>query len=65
MKKYIFSVFIKLLREYSNFINSDDCIGKMISKAISLNPVFIQKRFDLDKKEIISSEKIRNLSNSE
>ena len=31
----------KLLLKVSNFINSDDCIGKIISKSIRLYPVYI------------------------
>ena len=48
---YFFSVFFfKLLPKLIDFINSDDCIGKIISKSIRLYPVFIQKRFGFNKK---------------
>ena len=35
---------LKLMPEFSDFINSDDCIGKITSKSIKLFPVFIQKK---------------------
>ena len=47
----------KLLPKLSDFINSDDCIGKIASKYITLCPVFILKRFISDDKRDYSSEK--------
>ena len=47
MKIYFF---FKLLPKRRNFINSDDCIGKITPKSIRLNPVFIEKKLNLIKK---------------
>ena len=56
-----FSVFFKLHPKFKDFINSDDCIGKMISKFIRLYSVFYcNSFFNLIEKGIISSEKMRN-----
>ena len=41
-KWIFFAFFFKLLSKFRNFINSDDCIGKIQSKSIRLYPVFIQ-----------------------
>ena len=38
-----FAVLFKLLPKFSDFINSDYCIGKITSKPIRLKPVFIKK----------------------
>ena len=59
-----FAVFFKLLPKFDDFINSDDCIGKMTSKPIRNFPVFNKNFFlNLIIKEIISSEKMRNSGN--
>ena len=42
------SVFFKLLPKFSDFINSDDSLGKIISKSIRLKPVLFQKRFEVN-----------------
>ena len=34
------SFFFKLLQEFTDFINSDNCIGKIASKSIRIDPVF-------------------------
>ena len=45
-------------------VNSDDLIGKMTSKSIWLQHIFIFKKgSEVDKKQILSSEKMRNLGN--
>ena len=36
---------------------------KITSKSIRLQPVFIKKRLEVNKKQILSSEKMRNLDN--
>ena len=36
--------FFELLPKFSDFVNSNDCIGKVTSKAIWLYPVFIKKK---------------------
>ena len=38
-------------------MNYDDCIGKITSKAISIYPVFVLKRLEVDKKKGIISSK--------
>ena len=49
---------------FSDFINSYDCIGKITSNSIRLQPVFIKKKmFEVDKKQTFSSEKMRNSGN--
>ena len=63
--RFLFSVFFfKLVPKLSDFINSDDCIGKIILKYMRLKSVFFfKKRFEVNKKQILSSEKIRNSGN--
>ena len=46
-----------------NFLYTYDCIGKITSKSIRPYPVFIQNRFEVNKKGIISNEKMRNSGN--
>ena len=48
---------------FSDFVNSDDCIGKFILKPIRIYPDFIKKWFEVNEKLIFSSEKLRNLGN--
>ena len=55
-----FSFFFKLLPQFSDFVNSNHCIGKITSKCIQL---LLKKTFQVDEKQIFSSEKIRNLGN--
>ena len=47
MKNYRFfpAVFFKLPQKLSDFINSDDFIGKITSNSIRIYPVFLRKRF--------------------
>ena len=45
------------------FVNSDYCIGQISSKSIRLQPVFIQKRFEVNEKHTFSSEKMINSGN--
>ena len=42
--------FFKLLLKFSDFINSDDGIRKITSKSNRLQPVFVLKRFEANKK---------------
>ena len=44
---------LKLLPKYTDFINSDDCTGKITLKSIRIDPVCIQIFFNLLKKGII------------
>ena len=53
---FFYVVFKEILPKFSDFLNSDDCIGKITSKSITLQPVFILK-IDL-KKENIFEEKL-------
>ena len=46
-----------LFPKLSDFVNSDDCIGKITTNSIKLQPLFIQKRFKVNKKHIFSGEK--------
>ena len=55
--------FLKILLRFNGSRNSDECIGKIISKYIRIYPVFIYKK-DLNsiKERIISSEKNEKFS---
>ena len=56
----------KLLSKLSDFINSDDWIGKITSKSVRLEPVFIRKKISkLIKKQIFACEKMMNLNDFE
>ena len=60
MLGFYFRIFFQITSKIQQFINSDDCIEKIISIFVRLYPVFIQKKgLNLIKKGIISSEKIR------
>ena len=52
--------FLEIFTRSSDFVNSVDCVGKITSKSVRLQPVFIQKRFEVNKKQILSSEKMTN-----
>ena len=39
--EFFLTLFFKLVLKFSDFINSDDCIGKITSKSIRLYPVLI------------------------
>ena len=54
---FFFAVLFKLLPKISDFINSDDCIGKITSNSIRLKPVLFKKRFEVNKKQIIFCKK--------
>ena len=45
--KFFFHFFFKLLTKYSDFINFDDCNGKITSKYIQF---LFRKRFEFNKK---------------
>ena len=65
MKKSIFlSFFFEPILKFSDFINSDDCIGKIAPKSIRLQPVCIKKKCEVNKKQIVSREKMRDSGNS-
>ena len=53
----------KLLSKLSVIINSNDCIRKIISKSIRINPDFIFKKLNFIKEVTISSEKMKNEGN--
>ena len=44
MLAFFIAVFIEIPSKFSDFVNFNDCIGKIISKSIRLEPVFIQKK---------------------
>ena len=48
----IFKVYFELLPKLSDFVNSDDSIGKITSKFIGRCPVCIEKRFEDNKKKL-------------
>ena len=43
------SFFFEFLPKISNFVNTDNCIGKISSNSIWIYPVFITKKFEVDK----------------
>ena len=50
---------------FSDFVISDDCIGKITLKSIRLYPVFIKKKFEVNRKiDFFSNEKMRHSGNS-
>ena len=49
--RFFFAVsFFEILPKFIYFVNSDDFIGKITSKSIRLQPLFIKKRFKVNKK---------------
>ena len=52
-----------MLPKFRDSVNSDDCIRKITSKSIRLKLDFIEKRFEVNKKQIFSSEKMKNSGN--
>ena len=45
MRKIVFFAgFKKILPVFTEFVNSDDCIGKITSKSIKVQPAFIQNK---------------------
>ena len=63
MSGFFFAVFEEILPKFRDFVNSDDCIGKSTSKSIRLQPVLFKKRLEINKKQIFSSEKLKNSGN--
>ena len=61
--RFFFAVFSYLLPKFSNFVNADGCIGKMTSKSIRINTIFISQKIEFDKILIFSSEKMINSGN--
>ena len=54
----------ELLLKFSDFVNSDHCIGKITLNSIRLRPLFIPKKYiKLKKKQDFASEKIKNSGN--
>ena len=47
MNCYFFTVYFELIPNYSDFINSDDCMEKITSIFIGLYPFFIQKKISI------------------
>ena len=58
-----FAAFFEMLPRFSDLINSNDCIGKITSKSVRLKKLLLKKRFEVNKKQIVSSEKMRNSGN--
>ena len=46
---FFFVIFKEILPKLSDFIYSSNCIGKLTSKPIRLQPVFIKKKFEVYK----------------
>ena len=56
-----FYFFFKLLPNFIDFKNSEDCIGKITSKSVA--QFLLKKYFHIIRNWIISGEKMRNLNN--
>ena len=50
--------FFDILPKFSDFVNSNDSIGKITSKSIRIQPVFITKIFKVNKKQIFLGKKL-------
>ena len=54
MKKlgiFFSATIFNLLPKFSDFISSDDCIGKITAKSIRLYPFLFRKRVEFNKKK--------------
>ena len=61
MSSFFCIIFIKLHLRFSDFVNSDNCIGIITSNSIRLYSVFTDKiYFYLNENVKVSSEKMRN-----
>ena len=58
-----FAVLFEIVPSFGDFVNFDDLIGKITSEYIRLQPVLFKKGFEINKKQIISSEKMRKSGN--
>ena len=66
MVLFFFVVFLEILLKFRDFVNSDDCIGKITSKSIILQikqPVFIKKKLILPNIRFFLVKKMRNAGN--
>ena len=64
MLGFFFAVFYEILLKFSDFVNFHNCIGKIVSKSIRLSYSFLFiKKFEVNKKQFFSGEKMRNLGN--
>ena len=50
--RFFFCRFFKILPKFSEFVNSDDCIEKITSKSMRLQPVYIKRKFEVNKIQI-------------
>ena len=63
LKFFLQYFFSNILPKFSDFVNSEDCIGKITLEFIRPQPVSIKKNIWSFKKQIFSIEKMRNSGN--
>ena len=61
--KFFFTVCLEILPKFSDLVNFDYCIEKILSKSSDHNQFLFKKIFENNKKQIFSSEKMRNSGN--
>jgi len=61
---FFLAVYFKLLPKLSNFVNSDDCVGKIPWKSIRLYPVIIEKVLKSIRDRFLPVKIMRNSGNS-
>ena len=61
--RFFYAVFFILLPKFTDFINSDDCIGKFTSNLSGYIQFLFKKIFEFNKKMNISCENMRNSDN--
>ena len=47
-----FAVLFDILPKLNDFVNPNDCIGKITCTSIRLQPVFIKKKLEVNRKQI-------------
>ena len=60
--RFFLQFFFEILPKFIDFVNSDDCIEKIIQKSIDYNQFLFENRFEVIKKQIfflVKNEKFR------
>ena len=61
--QFFFGSFLQNASKFSDFVNFDDCIGKVTSNLTDYNQFSFKKRFEVNKEHIFCSEKMKNSCN--
>ena len=61
--QFFLAVFFQNASKFSDFVNFDDCIGKVTSNLTDYNQFSFKKRFEVNKEHIFCSEKMKNSCN--